>query len=159
MKFLLVCFLLLFDLATAQTGSLKAVIFDFDGLDIGQTNLPDGDYKNYDLTYQITASPLPANDVISDRVLRLDLSWATGKGPSVSRRGSFCMSDTPRYIHRHISFIAIFFTPIQAGLRLQTKKRNRLARYLQLPVSALFPKTWLPSIKILLTIYRAKPAI
>ncbi|MBA3971571.1 MAG: T9SS type A sorting domain-containing protein [Bacteroidetes bacterium] len=80
MRYLLFCFVLLYELSTAQTGSLKSVIFDFDGLDIGQTSLPDGDYKNYDLTYQVTASPLPANDVIGDRVLRLDLSWATGKG-------------------------------------------------------------------------------
>lgn len=59
---------------------LKYVVYDFDGLNLGQTNLPDGDYKNNDLAYSIAASPLAASDVIGDRVLQLDLTWQSGTG-------------------------------------------------------------------------------
>jgi hypothetical protein len=59
---------------------LKSVIYDFDGLDIGQTDLPEGDYKNYDLSYQVAANPLTAGGLLGDRVLRLDLAWSLGKG-------------------------------------------------------------------------------
>ena len=80
MKKFLLLIILFYSTAYSQTAKLKSIIYDFDGLDIGQVSLPDGDYKNYDLTYQVVASPLAANDVISDRVLRLDLNWATGRG-------------------------------------------------------------------------------
>lgn len=64
----------------AQTDRLKSIIYDFDGLDIGQTNLPDGDYKNFDLTYKIVSNPIAASDVLGDRVLELNLNWISGKG-------------------------------------------------------------------------------
>ncbi len=64
----------------AQTSRLKYVIYDFDGLDIGQTTLPDGDYVNNDMSHSIAANPLAASDVIGDRVLKLDLNWNSGAG-------------------------------------------------------------------------------
>lgn len=63
-----------------QAPRLKSIIYDFDGLDIGQTDLPDGDYNNFDLTYKIVANPITASDVLGDRVLQLDLNWTSGKG-------------------------------------------------------------------------------
>lgn len=65
---------------SAQSSLLKSVIYDFDGLDLGQTNLPDGDYKNFDLSYKVSADPLSAGGILGDRVLELDLNWQTGKG-------------------------------------------------------------------------------
>ncbi len=59
---------------------LKAVIYDFDGLNIGTTDLPDGDYKNNDLTYAVVANPLAYSDVLSDRVLKIDLNWSANVG-------------------------------------------------------------------------------
>jgi len=59
---------------------LKSIIYDFDGLDISSTDLPDGDFKNADLNYFVAANPLTASDVLGDRVLRLDLNWNTGIG-------------------------------------------------------------------------------
>src|SRR4051812_10663026 len=59
---------------------LKSIVYDFDGLDIGATTLPEGDYDSYDLTYQVSANPLAANDMLGDRVLKLDLNWNSGQG-------------------------------------------------------------------------------
>lgn len=78
MKTLLSISLLLASLFSVA--QLKSVVYDFDGLDIGQDQLPDGDYSNYDLTYEIAANPLLPSDVIGDRVLKTNLSWALGKG-------------------------------------------------------------------------------
>lgn len=63
-----------------QAQLLKSVIYDFDGQDIGQTNLPEGDYALSDLSYEISANPLPAKDMIGDRVLMLNLNWNSGSG-------------------------------------------------------------------------------
>ncbi|MFL5754003.1 MAG: glycosyl hydrolase [Bacteroidia bacterium] len=49
-------------------------------MDIGQTDLPDGDYGNNDLTYQVSPNPLAYSDVLGDRVLRMDLNWQAGVG-------------------------------------------------------------------------------
>lgn len=59
---------------------LKSLVYDFDGADIGQTDLPEGDYGFSDLTYQTVASPLPFNDMISDRVLKVNLNWSVNYG-------------------------------------------------------------------------------
>lgn len=66
--------------APLAASQLKAVVYDFDGLDIGATDLPDGDYKNGDLSYAAAASPLPYSDVIGDRVVKLNLNWQSGSG-------------------------------------------------------------------------------
>ncbi|MBI2720971.1 MAG: T9SS type A sorting domain-containing protein [Bacteroidetes bacterium] len=62
----------------AAGGQLISVVYDFDGLDIGQVNLPDGDYKNSDMAYEVTANPLAASEVIGDRVLKLSCNWQSG---------------------------------------------------------------------------------
>lgn len=59
---------------------LKSVVYDFDGLTTGETNLPDGDYKNNDLSYAVSPNPLAYSDVIGDRVLKLNMNWQVGLG-------------------------------------------------------------------------------
>jgi len=74
---------LIFSIAYGQSpgGSrLKAVIYDFDGLDTAATDLPDGDYANADLSYKVALNPLGNNDMLGDRVLQLDLNWKLGHG-------------------------------------------------------------------------------
>jgi hypothetical protein len=66
--------------STQLHGQLKSIVYDFDGLDIGETSLPEGEYGNYDLAYHIAATPLTTNDMLGDRVLKLDLNWSTGTG-------------------------------------------------------------------------------
>jgi hypothetical protein len=56
------------------------MIYDFDGLDLNQTDLPEGDYKNFDMNYQISSNPLAQSDVLGDRVLKLELNWSSGTG-------------------------------------------------------------------------------
>lgn len=71
-----------------QENYLKSVIYDFDGLNTGQTDLPDGDYSNNDLNYQVIPNPLGNSDMLGDRVLELNLNWTSaasgefGKGTS-----------------------------------------------------------------------------
>jgi len=65
---------------SATNGLLKYVIYDFDGLNTGQTDLPDGDYRNNDLTISVAPNPLAASDVIGDRCLKLNLNWQIGSG-------------------------------------------------------------------------------
>lgn len=67
-------------LSYGQPSALKSVIYDFDGLNIGDTDLPDGDYRNDDLSYKVVATPLVNSEVLGDRVLELDVNWQTGKG-------------------------------------------------------------------------------
>jgi hypothetical protein len=73
--------LLLFSFISLLTNAqgLKAIIYDFDGLDIGQNSLPDGDYRNSDLTYHVEAATA-SSSVLGDRVLQLDLNWSMGRG-------------------------------------------------------------------------------
>jgi len=59
---------------------LKSLVYDFDGLDINQNDLPEGDYRVNDLTYMIAANPIATNDMLGDRVLRLNLNWNTSYG-------------------------------------------------------------------------------
>lgn len=78
-KILLFASLLL--LSSAQAQMLKSVIYDFDGLDIGQTSLPEGDYRSNDLTCSVAADPLGMNSpMLGDRVLKLNMNWNTGAG-------------------------------------------------------------------------------
>lgn len=71
--------LLLTSLLT-QAQMLKSVVYTFDGLDIGQTNLPEADYKQNDMTYKVAANPLGSSDILGDRVLQMDLAWNKGTG-------------------------------------------------------------------------------
>ncbi len=80
-------FVLLLIVSTIQGQKLKSIIYDFDGLDIGQTDLPEGDYKINDLTYKVAANPLGKSDILGDRVLELDLNWNVGNGNGTFGRG------------------------------------------------------------------------
>src|SRR5581483_4587765 len=64
--------------ANAQT--LKSLVYDFDGEDLGQTDLPEGDYGSGDIHYEIAANPIAANDMVGDRVLKVNLNWSAGWG-------------------------------------------------------------------------------
>ncbi|MES2566860.1 MAG: glycosyl hydrolase [Bacteroidota bacterium] len=59
---------------------LKSIVYDFDGLDIGESDLPEGDYALGDLSYEVSPSPLSPEDMIGDRVLKLNLNWSSGMG-------------------------------------------------------------------------------
>src|SRR5438128_1299729 len=68
-------FLFLFFQTLNGLGQLKSVVYDFDGFDVGQTNVPEGDYGYGDLTYRVAANPLSPSEMIGDRVLQLNLKW------------------------------------------------------------------------------------
>jgi hypothetical protein len=76
--YLLCC--LLFMIQRYGYSQLKSIVYDFDGLDINQSDLPEGDYAVNDLSYHIAANPLAASDMIGDRVLKINLNWNTGYG-------------------------------------------------------------------------------
>jgi len=59
---------------------LKSIVYDFDGLDIGATDLPEGDYQSGDLTASVSANPLPPSDMLGDRCLHLTLKPSGGTG-------------------------------------------------------------------------------
>lgn len=81
-KFLTGCLLsiILTQPSTFYSQVLKSIVYDFDGLDIGQTDLPEGDYKINDLAYEVAANPLGNSDMLGDRVLQLNLNWNLGNG-------------------------------------------------------------------------------
>jgi hypothetical protein len=64
----------------AQQGQLKFIIYDFDGLNTGETNLPDGDFRLDDLSYKVVPNPLGFSDMLGDRSLELNLNWNKGRG-------------------------------------------------------------------------------
>jgi hypothetical protein len=55
-------------------------VYDFDGLDIGASDIPEGDYAYADLSYHVDANPLSFSDMLGDRVMKLNLNWNTGYG-------------------------------------------------------------------------------
>jgi beta-mannanase len=59
---------------------LKSIVYDFDGFELNQTNLPEGDYSYGDLSYSINNNPLQQSDMIGDKVLKLELNWNSGYG-------------------------------------------------------------------------------
>jgi len=73
------CIYLICSIGTCN-GQLKSMVYDFDGQDINQNNLPEGDYSFGDLTYNISTDPLTPNDMLGDRVLKLNLNWNSGFG-------------------------------------------------------------------------------
>ncbi len=80
LKIFLVCLSFSLSIHNSFGQLLKSIVYDFDGLDINQTDLPEGDYSALDLSYKVAANPLPANDMIGDRVLKLNLVWNNGYG-------------------------------------------------------------------------------
>ena len=71
---LLSCFLFLNQI---KGQNLKSVIYDFDGFDLAQTNLPEGDYAYGALQYQISAVPVAAGTgMLGDRCLQINLNWS-----------------------------------------------------------------------------------
>ncbi len=71
---------ILLSVATTSRAQLKSMVYDFDGLDAGATSLPEGDYSYGDLTYEVSPNPITANDMIGDRVLRLNVNWNVNYG-------------------------------------------------------------------------------
>src|SRR5438477_12386744 len=78
-KLLLLFSVILFSFMV-KGGVLKSIVYDFDGLDIGQTDLPEGDYRVNDLSYKTVANPTGSGEMLGDRVLEMDLNWSTGYG-------------------------------------------------------------------------------
>lgn len=71
----------LFSLLSLPAGAqLKSIVYDFDGLDIGATDIPEGEFKFGDLSYEIAATDMGRNDMVGDRCLKLALSWNSGTG-------------------------------------------------------------------------------
>lgn len=79
MKKVLIVLITFFTLET-KCQILKSMVYDFDGLDINQTDFPEGDYRANDLTYKIVENPLGNNEMLGDRVLQINLNWNTGNG-------------------------------------------------------------------------------
>lgn len=77
---LLLLFFLLFLKPHLAQAQLKSIVYDFDGLDIGATDLPEGDYQSGYITASISANPLPPNDMIGDRCLHINLNPVAGNG-------------------------------------------------------------------------------
>lgn len=59
---------------------LISIMYDFDGMDIGQSSMPDGGFGNGDLHYSAVPNPLGASDVLGDRVVNLHFNWQSGYG-------------------------------------------------------------------------------
>jgi hypothetical protein len=72
--------MLLLLLTATHAQQLKWVVYDFDGLTTGQSDLPDGDYKTGDLSYRVAPNPFGKSDMLGDRVLQMELNWASGVG-------------------------------------------------------------------------------
>lgn len=106
---LLLIALIIFSLPT-EGQILKSILYDFDGQDIGQTDLPDGDYKANDLSYHVAANPLGANDMLGDRVLKLDLNWSASNGTFGKGTSRFIEFDAT-----HDVFNFYFYNPPSNG--------------------------------------------
>lgn len=74
----IVWILILLSINSSQSQVLKSIVYDFDGFDLNQTNLPEGDYSYGDLSYEINNNPLQASDMLGDKVLKLKLNWSAG---------------------------------------------------------------------------------
>jgi len=59
---------------------LKSIVYDFDGFDLNQTSLPEGDYSFGDLTYKTTSNPLTSSHMLGDRVLQMNVNWLNNYG-------------------------------------------------------------------------------
>ncbi|MCE9540929.1 MAG: glycoside hydrolase family 26 protein [Bacteroidetes bacterium] len=69
----------LFLIGTPSFSQLKSVVYDFDGLDIGETDLPEGDYQGFDMQKRVSVNPLGESQMLGDRVLKFDINWSLGK--------------------------------------------------------------------------------
>jgi len=84
---IIICLYLL-SFNTGKGQNLKSVIYDFDGFDLAQTNLPEGDYAYGALQYLVAAVPVTAGTgILGDRCLQINLNWnlnyaAFGRGIS-----------------------------------------------------------------------------
>jgi beta-mannanase len=79
-KRIVLVFLLIVSFNNSPAQQLKSIVYDFDGLDVNQTGLPEGDYSVLDLSYRIATNPLTASDMLGDRVLKLNLNWNASYG-------------------------------------------------------------------------------
>jgi hypothetical protein len=80
MKRIFIQLVLTMSVSCMKAQMLKSLVYDFDGEDIGQTDLPEGDYGSGDMHYEIAANPVAANDMVGDRVLKVNLNWSAGWG-------------------------------------------------------------------------------
>lgn len=66
-------------IASPSFSQLKSILYDFEGLDIGETDLPEGDYQGFDMQKNVSLNPLGESQMLGDRVLKLDINWNIGK--------------------------------------------------------------------------------
>ncbi|MCW3077160.1 MAG: glycoside hydrolase family 26 [Bacteroidetes bacterium] len=59
---------------------LKSIIYDFEGQDIGQVDLPEGDYHKFDIQSSVAQNPLGTSPMLGSRVLRAAMTWSLNKG-------------------------------------------------------------------------------
>lgn len=76
----LLCLLFCSLLLQYSYGQLKAIVYDFDGLTLGDKDLPDEDLGYDDMDYKVATNPLGESDMLGDRVLQLNLNWSKGTG-------------------------------------------------------------------------------
>jgi hypothetical protein len=68
------------DSLSNSSSFLKFIVYDFDGFDYGQNDLPDGDFRNGDLQYEVAGNPTQSGDMLGDRVLKINMWWNSGYG-------------------------------------------------------------------------------
>lgn len=84
----LICYQLIFSAICLKSQALKSIVYDFDGFDLNQSSLPEGDYGYGDIAYKISSPPFPTNSpMLGDRCLEIKLNWnqnyaAFGRGIS-----------------------------------------------------------------------------
>lgn len=44
---------------------LKSIVYDFDGLDLGETDLPEGDYHGFDVQPIVSLNPLGQSQMLA----------------------------------------------------------------------------------------------
>lgn len=45
-------------IASPSFSQLKSIVYDFEGLDIGETDLPEGDYQGFDMQKNVSVNPI-----------------------------------------------------------------------------------------------------
>jgi hypothetical protein len=64
----------------AQSVSLKSILYDFEGMDAGISQLPEGDYSYGDLSYRVVPNPLGYSGMPGRQSLELTIAWKAGYG-------------------------------------------------------------------------------
>lgn len=80
LRLILILVLALLCFSPLNSQVLKSIVYDFDGQDIGATDLPEGDYFSGDCNASVAANPTGVNDMLGDRCMQLVMNWNGGSG-------------------------------------------------------------------------------